>query len=173
MKYFWILMLCSFTVFAQDDDSEGWKSYSKGDLSLQYPEDWELDNSGQMGTSIIILSPQEDDEDEFRENINVMIQDVSAYPDMTLEDYKDLSEKQLANIFKNYSLITSKIETVNGKDRIHFLYTGDQENYTLKFEQYGWMIDGSVYIITLTTEKSTYNIYKETGHKILNSFRVK
>lgn len=173
MKFFWILMLSSLTVFAQDDENEDWTEYSKGNISLQYPSDWELDETGNMGTTVILTSQQDDDDDMFRENVNVIIQDLSAYPGMTLEQYRDVSEKQLKGIFQNYKLLDNTIETVDGKQRLHFLYTGEQEGYTLKFEQYGWIIDGSAYIITFTTEKSMYNIYKETGQRILNSLQIK
>jgi hypothetical protein len=40
----------------------GWELLKEEDYSIQYPKDWELSQSGQMGTKFILFSALEDQE---------------------------------------------------------------------------------------------------------------
>lgn len=47
-----------------------------------------------MGTSLIILSPLESEKDTFRENVNLLIQDLTGL-DIGLDQYTKISEDQM------------------------------------------------------------------------------
>lgn len=51
----------------------GWKTLNEKGYTIQYPNDWELNKSGQMGTSFIILSRLSSKNDKFCENVNLII----------------------------------------------------------------------------------------------------
>jgi len=150
---------------------EGWTSLSNEDYSIQYPEDWELNQSGLMGTVLILFSPIQSEEDQFRENVNFLKQDLTGY-DLNLDDFVEISEGQLKTLVTEVELIESK--RINGKDLNYhrMIYAGRQGIFDLKFEQYYWVINNTAYVLTLTCERSEFNNYKKTGEKILNSFSI-
>lgn len=149
-----------------------WQTFTDTHYSIQYPPDWELDQSGLMGSSFILFQPLESDHDLFRENVNLLIQDLTGY-DLDLDQFANLSEDQVKTMITNSTLIESKrIKT--GPEEFHrMIYTGDQGNYHLKFVQYYWVKEGNAFVLTFTCEQDTYEVNKDTGSMILNSFTFK
>lgn len=162
-------------VSAQSDEkiNSEWKTLDKPGYSIRYPSDWELDQSGQVGTTFILFSPQESDTDRFKENVNLIIQDISAY-NIDLDKYTEISEEQVKNVITNSNVIESK-RIKDGPRQYHYMiYTGDQGVFHLKHEQYYWVIDkNKAFVLTLTCEADKYSDYKEIGETILNSFLIK
>ena len=156
---------------AANKTENGWKELSESNYSIQYPDNWELNKSGQMGMSFIILSKQTSPQDQFRENVNLLIQNLQGQP-INLDQYVEISEGQVKTMLTNGNLIESKRLNVNGSEFHKIIYTGDQGIYKLKFEQYYWVKNEQAYILTLTCELNQFDTYRITGEKILNSFRL-
>src|SRR5688572_12714987 len=134
----WLLPVCSF---AQTNEDE-WETISQPDFSIQYPSEWTLDQSGQMGTKYLFFSPLESPDDKFRENVNVMVQDITGY-NLNLSGYAKLSEEQIRTMFVNAKIIESKQFSLESTAYHRIVYTGDVQTYHLKFEQY-YFIKGNV-----------------------------
>jgi len=87
------LLFISITANGQTSTDE-WQQHSNDKFEIKYPGDWELNESGQMGTTFFIFSAVTSEEDLFKENVNLLVQDLSAY-DLTLEQYAEISEEQI------------------------------------------------------------------------------
>lgn len=149
-----------------------WKLLDQANYSIQYPQTWELNQSGQMGLSFIFLSPLESDKDKFRENVNLLIQDLSGR-NIDLNKYTEISEGQIKTLVTNSNLIESK-RMKNERGEYHkIIYSGDQGIYHLKYEQYYWVLNEKAFVLTFTSEQGKFTDYKEIGEKILNSFIIK
>ena len=141
-------------------------------FSVQYPSTWELDQSGQMGSSFILFSPLESEKDKFKENVNLLIQDLTGQ-NIDLNKYTEISEGQIKTMITNSALVESK-RIKNGSDEYHkIIYSGDQGIFHLQFEQYYRVVNHKAYVLTFTTEKEKFAEFTETGEKILNSFKLK
>ena len=150
---------------------EGWKTLSEKNYTIQYPSTWELTQAGQMGTSFVLFSPLEDSKDQFRENINLIIQDLTGM-NIDLNKYTEISEGQVKTMITNSSIKETK-RIKNGNTEYHkLIYTGDQGVFRLKFEQYYWVQNDKAYVLTLTCEQTTFPNFKEIGEKILDSFLI-
>ena len=149
----------------------GWKVLKETNYSIQYPDNWDLNKSGQMGSSFFIFSRQTSPQDKFRENVNLMIQSLQGQK-INLDKYVEISEGQIKTMITNGNLIESKRLNLNGHEFQKVIYTGDQGAFKLKFEQYYWVLNGQAYILTLTCEKDQFDNYRLIGEKILNSFRL-
>jgi hypothetical protein len=53
----------------ETNSPKDWKTIGETDFTIQYPDSFDLDKSGQMGTSFIIFSKQTSNQDLFRERI--------------------------------------------------------------------------------------------------------
>lgn len=169
MKLITLLMLVlTLQTFGQ---TESWKSLKTENYSIEYPGNWELNQLGQMGTSFILLSKQETPEDQFRENVNLLIQDLSGQ-NIDLDKYTEISEGQIKTMITNANLLDSKRQNSNGIEFQKVIYTGDQGIFKLKYEQYYWVINKKAYVLTLTCEVDEFEKYKTIGEKILNSFKL-
>lgn len=148
---------------------EGWKLLQENGYSLQYPQDWTLDQSGQSGTSFIVLSQPSSPDDLFRENVNLLIQDLTGL-NMDLDKYTEISLDQVKMMLTNGNIIESVRRKANGTEFQKVVYAGDQGVFKIYCEQYYWVKDKKAYVLTLTCESDQLDSYKEIGEKILNSF---
>ncbi|MFK7755880.1 MAG: hypothetical protein AB8B53_02990 [Flavobacteriales bacterium] len=148
-----------------------WDSLKESNYSIDYPANWDIDKSGLMGTSFILLSPLTSEVDDFRENVNLLVQDLSSY-NMVLDDYVDISENQVRKMITDAEIILSqRLENVNGESHL-LVYKGRQGVYELNFRQYYWVINKTAFVLTLTGKQSEVEEYIGLGQKILESFKV-
>ena len=173
-------VLFFFTLFAcgQQDDlntnesNSQWEKYSDSNCEIQYPSEWDVNTSGQMGTSFILFSPLDSDNDKFRENVNLLIQDLQGQK-LDLDSYVELSESQVKTLVTNGEIIESKRQNNPNGEHHKLVYNGTQGLFVLRFEQYFWVKDNKAYILTFTSEKEKFATHKSVSEKILNSFKMK
>lgn len=171
------LIGCGQTAVKQESSNtkaktiDGWETLSEINYSIQYPSTWELNQSGQMGASFVLLSPLENNEDIFRENVNLIIQDLTGQS-IDLDKYSEISEGQVKTMITNSTLIESKRIKNENVEHHKLIYTGDQGILRLEFEQYFWIENNKAYILTLTCEQNKYSEFKDLGENILNTFSI-
>ncbi|MGB3849496.1 MAG: hypothetical protein WA958_05975 [Tunicatimonas sp.] len=151
---------------------QDWQSLTENGYTISYPTEWSLDQSGQMGTSFILLSPLSSSEDKFRENVNLIVQDISAY-DLDLDQYVKISEDQVKTMITNANILLSERVEQNGSAFHKVVYTGQQGAFDLKFEQYYWVEGKEAYVLTFTAQVDQFDAYQPTGERVLDSFRTK
>jgi len=154
------------------ESQDGWKSLTENNYSIKYPDNWELNKSGQMGTSFILFSQLSSEQDQFKENVNLLIQDLTGH-NIDIDKYVEISEGQIKTMITDGVIIESKRITGNTLDYQKVIYTGKQGIFNLKFEQYYWVENDRAFVLTLTCEESQFDAFKTIGEKILNSFELK
>ena len=166
----WILFLIvNLSVFGQSSE---WNSLNEKDYSIQYPDKWELNKSGQMGTSFIMFSQLTSENDQFKENVNLIIQDLTGH-NIDLNQYVEISESQIKTMITDGNIISSNRIKNKETEFQRVIYTGKQGVLNLKFEQYYWVQNNKAYVLTLTCEINEFNDFKDIGEKILDSFKIK
>jgi hypothetical protein len=75
--------------------SPKWLTYTDNinKVSINYPETWTKTIKGQ---AVLFASPKEGAKDEFQENMNLILQDLSQRP-MNLDQYTELTKKQVVD----------------------------------------------------------------------------
>ena len=169
-----LILLFSFLLnvsFAQtvSVDKQSWKELNFEGFSIDYPENWDVNMKGEMGTKFILFSPLENNQDDFKENINLVVQDLTGY-DIDLNGFVEISEQQVSTYVTEGKILESNRLSKENIAYHKMIYTGKQGVYKLKFEQYFWVIESKAYILTFTSEESNYQKYKMIAETILNSF---
>jgi len=177
-KFLAILLLFTLAACGQLNKSTkkskipNWKTLSGEEYSIQYPPDWGVNQTGMMDTKFYLISPMEDKNDKFRENISFAIQDLTGYG-IDLGMYVEMSEKQVPAFLNNSEIIESTRVTTEKPEFHRIIYSGEYENRKMVFEQYYWMVGQKAYLLTFTCDYDKFIAYKATGEKILNSFVIK
>lgn len=164
-----LLLIAHLNLFGQ---SNKWNFINEKDYSIQYPEKWELNKSGQMGTSFILFSQLNSGTDKFKENVNLIIQDLTGH-NIDLNKYVEISEGQIKTMITDGNIISSNRIKKKETEFQKVIYTGKHEMSDLKFEQYYWVQDDKAYVLTLSCEVSEFNDFKDIGERILESFKIK
>lgn len=170
MKLIGILFLImNLSVFGQTND---WNTLNEKNYSIEYPSDWEINKSDQMGTKFILFSQLTSNNDQFKENVNLIVQDLTGH-NIDLNQYVEISENQIKSMITDGNIISSERVKKDEKEFQRVIYTGKQGIYDLQFEQYYWVENNNAYVLTLTCEVTAFTDFKNTGEKILNSFEIR
>jgi hypothetical protein len=164
-----ILLLISNICFAQTDTI--FKQFTDKNFALQYPSNWDVNTTGKMGTALLVLSPLENEADNFKENVNVLIQEQQGITN-TLENYRKVTELQFADKANNCNVLESEIFTNNHSRFYKALYTMKYGETMLKISAVCFIKNNKAYLATFTTTVDTYLQYKPIGDKILATFQV-
>ena len=162
-----ILLLFTFLCFAQTDTTK--TSFTKANYKIQFPKDWRLDTSRIMGTDFFVFSPLENDTDKFSENVNGVTQDLGGQ-NIDLEKYKQVTDKQLAEMATDCKVFESSIIKTDDKEYFKTTYAMTQGKFRLKITSICFIKTGKAYLATFSSELDKYDKYKKVGEEILNSF---
>ena len=166
------ISLFAYGQATEKSNPNGWNTIDEPGYVIDYPDSFELNTSREMNMSFMLLSKQTSTQDKFRENINLLIQDLTGH-NIDLDKFVKMSEEQIKSMITNGKIITSKrIKTDSSKFQ-RVVYTGVQGNFIFKFAQDYWVVKDKAFILTLTCELSQFDKYKEVGEQIMNSFKVK
>ena len=145
--------------------------YLHPDFKLQYPETWDIDTSRQWGAEVMLFAPLENDSDKFRENVNVVIQDLTGL-NIDLDIYKQITDQQITTLAPDGVIIESSIiASVRGK-HYRITYTMTQDIFRLKITSVCFIHKDKAYLLTFTAELDKYEEYKKVGDAILDSFSM-
>ena len=142
-----------------------------GGFSISYPATWDFqENKG--GAAVIFFSPEENDLDFFKENVNVVVQDISGNP-MTLKAYSELAIKQMQLMFKdNFVAIESAPTFVDGQAAYKLIFIGKGPDTELKYMSVWLIKDLTAYQITYTALFFQYDRYIGKMKSMVNSFHI-
>jgi hypothetical protein len=146
----------------------GWLTYtdSTNKFTMNYPKEWTQKASGNI---VAFLSPKADAKDQFQENVNLMLQDISAQP-VTLDQYTELTKKQITDAMGAGAIVSQGSKVINGHKAIQLIYNFSYQGHALKVEQY-WFIKGkTVFLFSYTAEPGQFTKYQQTALAIINSF---
>ncbi|CAN5844754.1 hypothetical protein BH11BAC4_BH11BAC4_09330 [soil metagenome] len=175
MKIFWVFFLLTCSVANGQTVSTGnnstWLTFKATGYSLTYPANWVIDTSKKMGIDLFIFSKLDSINDKFRENVNVLSSDTEGQH-VSLDTFVKVSLKGIQDMATGYKILESKLYVLPGRTYHKIEFTMQQGTFNLHFVQYYFATDKKVYTITLTTEVSQFERYRETGARMLDSFRL-
>ena len=145
--------------------ADGWVEYDHKEYSVFAPEDWEMDVTGRMNTTFILFSPRDSKNDMFRENVNLVKEDISKM-DLTLFDYVKNSE----NVLEKYMSDLRDLNIEQKGERYWLTYTATQERMDLYFVQMIELNEGVIYILTYTRNDQSISVHADNGKKIIERF---
>ncbi|MCH2236010.1 MAG: hypothetical protein MK078_17355 [Crocinitomicaceae bacterium] len=148
-----------------------WNTYETDSFAISYPGSWTVDESGQIGTKLILMSTVESAKDKFAENVNIILQNMTDSK-LSLDGYVRLTEESIP-VYLNKAKIISSERLEGDSGEFHKLvYSSKQKKLKVYFIQYIYYVGDTVYIATFSTVKKEYEEQKVLGEEILNSFKI-
>jgi hypothetical protein len=138
-----------------DDTSTGsksnWKTYSGTGYTIELGSDWTKTTNAAAELAFTHLGSSTDG---FSENINVIVQDISAY-DLDLESYLEMSLEQYEQL--EYDVISYKHMTVNGVKGYYCVISTEVNSITCYISQYFTVIDDAAYVFTFAADEDGFD----------------
>lgn len=166
-----MLLLVSSFVSPVLSDQAKWLTLHGDGFEVRYPDTWELDESG-IGGSTFMLFGRPAAAGRFRENVNLVVQDISGMS-LTLDSYAELSLEQIPGFLPNATILESEKLKSDAGEFYHLVYKGDYNSMPLQFKQFYWVKGTKAYVLTLTCTVETYNNFLADAEGIMRSFRIK
>jgi len=143
-----------------------------GQYSIKYPYTWALQKTP-GDASVMFFSEQEGELDIFRENVSVVVQDLSGNP-QDLNDYSEMAVKQMEAVFKdNLTILDSSPVRFAKRQGYKFEFIGKGPETEFHYLIY-WTISGvTAYQVTYTALASQYERYLYKVKKMIKSFRIR
>lgn len=136
-------------------------------FSIQYPENWIVEKD--QGT-LIFLSGLTGDDDKFRENVNIMVQDLTGH-NLDLESYTELSKQLVIDNLSESAILEIADIRLCGYRAKEFKYQMAMDGNELIILQNWFLMDNKAYLFSFTAEKESFDAYINKARDIFNSFR--
>ena len=147
------------------------KSYTNPEFlyAVDYPETWHL---RELGKAVTISSPKESELDKFSENVQIVAEDLRAFPDVTLMDYHKKGSENARKFLTDFrSLEEARTEWLD-RETVVMLYTATVHGERYKFKDYKFMLGRTAYVLTYTAREADFDSYLTQAENIMRSLRV-
>jgi serine/threonine-protein kinase len=168
---FFLFVMSSCTQNETVDAPIEWVQHEATNYSINYPDNWELSQPGHPGPEFILFSELTSTDDNFKENINLLTQDLTNQP-VDLDRFVEISEEQAVTLVPDGNILLSERKKANGLEFHRMIYTGTTGGFQLKFEQYFWVEGNSAYVLTFTAEEDQAEIFESIVNEIFKTFKL-
>ncbi len=137
-------------------------------FSIGYPSTWtQGGNTG--GTAVMFLSPLATG-DTFRENLNVVVEDVPA--GTTLDQYVASNKANLPNVIQGFQMMSENPVSLGTLPGYQIRYTGTYSGNQLEWMQVLAVGNSKGYVLTYTARPETFDSYAADAWAAMQSFRL-
>ena len=137
-------------------------------FGITMPGGWEMKRDV-MGAVVVAISPLKGPKDVFRENVNVVVEDLNG--PMTSKEYYTNSMKVLKQLFKDFKLEKQGVVKIDKHD-FHFSVFSHRLGETrAKVLQYMAVNGKRAYVVTCSATPDAYKNYQARFEDTVKSFK--
>jgi serine/threonine protein kinase len=146
-----------------------YENYSQG-FRVDYPRNWSKQNRDDfLATGAVFFSPLENDADQFKEQVSVLVEDLSS--DLPLSEYTRQSLAEIRQL-SDPNIGEAKVVAMGANEGRQIIYQGEENGNPVQRMQ-TWSVNGNrAYVITYTAVPKSYDDYLPTVEKIIESFET-
>jgi hypothetical protein len=138
-------------------------------FSIVPPVGWEK-KEGMMGTAVAFLEARQGDSDDFRENVNIYVENLPAR--MDLAGYAKASDANVEKLLTGYERIQSGAVKLNGQDARRTVYKHKMGVFDLQALSYLLVKDGRGYVITCSAKADAYKDHEPIFERACQTFHA-
>ncbi len=164
------ILLIFVLLFLSSCKSQNSKRYinNKDSFSIEFPANWEV-KENYFRTTVMALSPLENSSDNFRENVNVVVETIP--PGTSLNEYFSSSIKNMRQLNK-FNDEFSGIEKFGKAETKWLYYTHEMDAYKFKVILYQLVKGNKGYSITCTAKAEDFDKFKNQFKNIASTFKM-
>jgi hypothetical protein len=161
------ILSLSFTALAEDQT----KKYTdpQAGFSVNFPTTWNtLPNY--MGTHVLSLSPLENKDDPYRENISIVVENLPKH--ILAQNYYLMYSDIMSRTLKQFKIVSTTNVTLNNEPAVQLVATYEGADNSLTTEEYFLTKGSKGYVITATALTTDYEQFRPLLEKILISLKI-
>ncbi len=169
-----LIALSLFWGFAYANAQEAGSTESQtnkiGEVTISYPKSYEFTDNMPGGAKFGLLSPLTGENDTFRDNVNLLIQEIGQ--DIDVAEGLEPLKQQMSKYITNYVGIDAKIMNLPVGKAIRLEYTGNLGVMKIHWVQYMVSKNKKLYILSCTAEQHTYKQFATEFANIAKSLTL-
>ena len=172
--FLFLFLVLNLVASAQGTDSDTSRSVTRINramYSLAYPDSWTADTSKMFGVDLFLRSPKVDSLDQFIENINVFVQNLSGL-NYDLNKMGKESEAQIKKMVTDIEILENRLDSSSKTPYYTLRYRGRQGKFLLITEQRYFLVNYVGFALTFTAQNGKEADYKLTAQAIFDSFNL-
>ena len=140
-------------------------------IEINYPIDWDI-LENQVGTVAMFLSQQENPNDDFRDNVNIVVQDLTG-SNLDIEQYNNLSLSQLEQLITGFKVIEPiSMAMLAGIPACRIKYQGIQGKLKLQWYSIWTIMNNTAYVVTCTAKQDSVSKFRPIFNEMIKSFGI-
>ena len=167
-----ILSAIAILVWLYIDNSRRAKliTYENEYIQLEYPATWKREtNSNSSNSSVVFVSPKENESDEFQEKVTVTLEE-SPQP-LSLQQYSDRMVEQIENS-SNFILSPPKSTKLGRSDGKYIIYLGTDRERKVKRKEVWTVNYKQIYTVVYTAEVDKFDKFLPQAEKMIESLEI-
>lgn len=146
-------------------------SVQRSGYSIELSQLWTLDTSGAMGTDLIAYLPKEDENDNFSENLNVLVQDLSG-KNIDLKEFTRISVSQVESMLGKDAILENEYYHTDAGPYHKLIYCGKLGMLQLCTIQYFFVRNDKAWVLTFSVKQEELQSYQAIAEQSMNTFRL-
>jgi serine/threonine-protein kinase len=154
-------------------NSQEVSKYSNYGIELTYPKNWKIQQfqpNEFTQTVAELIPPDRNSSELINPKILVEVRPLNNSP--SLDEAKNEATEAIKEYLPNSEIIESRSEKLDGYPSYFLIYTGLNEQNSLKRMQVGILKDEQLYVLIYEAKAGKYNLYKDTVLAIVESTKL-
>lgn len=168
-KYFFCMLMLAAVGSLQAQNN---LIYQTSEYTIQYPNDWSIDTTGNAGTSFMIMSKLQDEEDQYEDALTLTVLPYASSGD-ALKTFSDQHLNDLKIFYQDIIIPTDEFISHGGSPCRHYLVKGKFSNVGVILEEYVWATHDKIYLLTYNSQTEGYDKLSGVAAKMFQSFQFK
>jgi hypothetical protein len=139
-------------------------------ISLQYPKNWERNNNNNSYAIFVAISPPENEQDTFRENVNIVTEVALGY---SLESYYRGNLATMHKLLDSFTIIREGERNINSNPSKWVIYNYKYNEVDITVKAYFFHTGLKGIVFTATANPSSFKKYEATFDDIVSTLRIK
>jgi hypothetical protein len=165
------LLFCIFMVITEGcglPKAKGRYVSERYRYSIEFPEGWEMIVED-GGSSVIAISPPENDFDSFDEALSVLV--FEGIGNVSLEDFYEDGVEVYHESYENFSIVDEGTIQIDNHNAMWIVFSYDLPDIAVRVLEYSLVKDGKGYVITADAEDTKYERYIDIFERASEGFR--
>ncbi|PSB07646.1 hypothetical protein C7B62_19270 [Pleurocapsa sp. CCALA 161] len=146
-----------------------YENYDLG-FRVDYPQSWSKQNRDDfLARGAVFFSPLENDTDQFKEQISVLVEDLSR--DLSLSEYTKQSLAEIKQL-SDPNIGAAQVVAMGANEGRQIIYQGEENGNPVQRMQTWSVNNNRAYVITYTALPESFNDYLPTVEEMIESFEI-
>ncbi len=140
-------------------------------IKMKYPKTWRKQEIGTFGDVAKFLSPLKSGSNTFQAQVTIEMENLKQ--PISLAEYTNSKVNEITQYLTNARIHDSRSTTLANQPAHEVVYSGKQEQYSVKRRAVWLLKNNKAYIITYTADESQYDDFLKTAQEMINSLEIR